>query len=89
MHNGTVSVHSWNDGADEDEGDPPLSTNYNERLEIAGSFNQHSRQRRSDRNTTEAATATASGRRVLSRAVLPAASTPEDEEGDDEVLDGW
>lgn len=33
MATGTVSVHSWNDGAEDDEGDPPMSTGYNAVLE--------------------------------------------------------
>lgn len=43
MANGTVSLHSWNDGMHDDEGDPPLSTNYNARLDIKEDFNEHSR----------------------------------------------
>lgn len=32
MTTGTCSVHSWNDNATEDEGDPPLAKSYNSQL---------------------------------------------------------
>jgi hypothetical protein len=37
---GTVSLHSWNDQAEDDEGDPPLGTNYNARLEVKEAYNK-------------------------------------------------
>lgn len=49
MANGTVSLHSWNDGNEDDEGDPPLSTNYNARLDIRDDYNEHTRRTRGPR----------------------------------------
>ena len=49
MANGTVSLHSWNDGMEEDEGDPPLSTNYNARLAIKEDYNERMRRTRGPR----------------------------------------
>lgn len=40
MATGTVSLHSWNDGNDNDEGDPPMGTNYNYRLDIRDDYNE-------------------------------------------------
>ncbi len=51
MANGTVSLHSWNDGIDDDEGDPPLSTNYNARLDIKEEYNEHTRLTRGPRGS--------------------------------------
>ena len=33
MATGTVTLHSWNDGNDDDDADPPMGTNYNCRLD--------------------------------------------------------
>lgn len=33
MSTGTCSVHTWNDGADLDEGEAPLGQSYNSKLE--------------------------------------------------------
>lgn len=33
MSTGTCTVHSWNDGVEDDEGDPPLGLRVNDRLE--------------------------------------------------------
>lgn len=54
MANGTVSLHTWNDSRhstnnsnstaqDDDEGDPPMGTNYNARLDVKEDYNEHSR----------------------------------------------
>lgn len=34
MSNGTCSVHSWNDGAEDDEAMLPMGLNVNEKLEF-------------------------------------------------------
>jgi hypothetical protein len=39
MATGTVSLHSWNDGND-DEADPPMGTNYNCRLDVREDYNE-------------------------------------------------
>lgn len=39
METGTVSLHSWNDGNDNDEAEPPMGTNYDGRLEIREDYN--------------------------------------------------
>jgi hypothetical protein len=39
MATGTVTLHSWNDGAEDDEGDPPIGTNYNCRLDVRDDYN--------------------------------------------------
>jgi DDB1- and CUL4-associated factor 11 len=49
MAHGTVSLHSWNDGIDDDEGDPPVSTNYNARLDVQDEYNEYSRREREPR----------------------------------------
>lgn len=33
MSTGTVSLHSWSDGAEDDGGEPPMGANFNARLE--------------------------------------------------------
>lgn len=39
MSTGTCTVHSWNDSASSDEGDPPLGTSYDTRLRYHRGFN--------------------------------------------------
>jgi WD repeat-containing protein 23 len=34
MNTGTVSVHSWNDGAEEDEAEPKMGLRVNQKLEV-------------------------------------------------------
>ena len=34
MSTGTVTLHSWNDQNEDDEGEPPMGTNYNSRLDV-------------------------------------------------------
>lgn len=80
MASGTVSLHSWNDGIDDDEGDPPLSTNYNARLEIMDEFNEHSRTTKGQRGG------------LRSRIVRPARFGQDgtaDEDGDGPNPAGW
>lgn len=33
MSTGTCTIHSWNDGADDDEGEPKMGVRVNQRLE--------------------------------------------------------
>ncbi len=40
MATGTVSLHSWNDGNDDDEAEPPMGANYNGRLEIQEGYGE-------------------------------------------------
>ena len=40
MATGTVTLHSWNDGNDDDEADPPMGTNYNGRLDVREDYNE-------------------------------------------------
>ncbi|KAJ9302546.1 hypothetical protein DTO217A2_7267 [Paecilomyces variotii] len=42
MSTGTCTMHSWNDGAAEDEGDPPPGKSYDSRLNSIPSFNRYS-----------------------------------------------
>lgn len=51
MATGTVSLHTWNDGINDDEGDPPLSTNYNACLDIREDYNEHMRMTRGVRGS--------------------------------------
>jgi DDB1- and CUL4-associated factor 11 len=39
MATGTVTVHSWNDGAEEDEAEPPMGANFNCRLDMREDYN--------------------------------------------------
>jgi hypothetical protein len=39
MATGTVSVHSFSDGMEDDEGLPAMSSNYNARLDLREDFN--------------------------------------------------
>ena len=38
MSTGTVTLHSWADGADDDDADPPMGSNYNARLDPKEDF---------------------------------------------------
>jgi WD repeat-containing protein 23 len=38
MSTGTCTVHSWNDGADEDEAEPKMGLRVNQKLEMDPSF---------------------------------------------------
>lgn len=60
MATGTVSVHSWSDNTDDDEGFPPMGANYNARLDPRDDYNVHKREAR-DRT----------GGRLRSRVVRP------------------
>jgi hypothetical protein len=39
MATGTVTQHSWSGGADEDEADLPVGSNYNCRLDLRKNYN--------------------------------------------------
>ena len=45
MQTGTVTLHSWNDGIEEDEADPPMGTNYNSRLDVREDYTSMGRHR--------------------------------------------
>ncbi|KAL2065419.1 hypothetical protein VTL71DRAFT_3089 [Oculimacula yallundae] len=38
MHNGTCTVHSWNDGAEDDEAEPKMGLRVNQKLEVDPEF---------------------------------------------------
>ncbi len=42
MARGTCTVHSWNDGADDDEGEPRMGRHVNERLQEGPAINYSS-----------------------------------------------
>lgn len=46
MATGTVSLHSWNDGNQDDEADPPMASNYNARLDRREDFDFAARRAR-------------------------------------------
>ena len=39
MATGTCTVHSWNDGAEEDEAEPIMGTSVNNKLEFVDAYN--------------------------------------------------
>ncbi|KAJ5692356.1 LEC14B protein [Penicillium macrosclerotiorum] len=41
LSNGTCTVHSWNDGAATDEGDPPIGRSYDHKLRSLPEFNEY------------------------------------------------
>jgi WD repeat-containing protein 23 len=47
MSTGTVTLHSWNDGNDDDEAEPDMGTNYNARLDVRDDYNKARDSRRS------------------------------------------
>ena len=50
MSTGTVTVHSWNDGAEDDEGKPPMGSNFNARLDMREDYNQRKQETRARDN---------------------------------------
>lgn len=77
MSTGTVTLHSWNDGAEDDEADPPMGTNYNCRLDPKEDYNNAVRARAEARaRASEQATAQRrsrdDGRGLRSTVVRPA-----------------
>ncbi|KAJ5153246.1 LEC14B protein [Penicillium canariense] len=41
LSSGTCTMHSWNDGADKDEGDPPIGRSYDHKLRPLPEFNRY------------------------------------------------
>ncbi|KAJ5111096.1 hypothetical protein N7532_001631 [Penicillium argentinense] len=41
LSTGTCTVHSWNDGANDDEGDPPIGKSYDDKLRYVPEFNHY------------------------------------------------
>ncbi len=48
MSTGTVTLHSWNDSNEDDEGEPLMGTNYNSRLDVREDYGK-AREGRRDR----------------------------------------
>ena len=48
MSTGTVTLHSWNDANEDDEGEPLMGTNYNSRLDVREDYGK-AREGRRDR----------------------------------------
>ena len=69
MATGTVSLHSWNDGAEDDEALPAMSSNYNARLDPKEDFDNAIRRSRERQQTTRSR---AEGRGLRSNVVRPA-----------------
>ena len=85
MATGTVSLHSWNDGAEDDEALPSVSSNYNARLEPRKDFDSAMRRGR-DADEAKGPTITrsrAGGRGLRSNIVRPARLGAEDAEAGD------
>ncbi|KAJ5623095.1 hypothetical protein N7490_011700, partial [Penicillium lividum] len=40
LSSGTCTIHSWNDGADKDEGEPPIGQSYDDKLRSVPEFNR-------------------------------------------------
>ncbi|KIW24160.1 uncharacterized protein PV07_09891 [Cladophialophora immunda] len=78
MATGTVSVHSWNDGAEDDEALPAMSSNYNARLDPREDFDNAMRRARgggrgdASRSSPTATRSRAEGRGLRSNVVRPA-----------------
>jgi len=53
MSTGTVTLHSWNDGASDDEADPPMASNYNCRLDVKEDYTANARARAQARSREE------------------------------------
>ncbi|KAI1629131.1 1-alkyl-2-acetylglycerophosphocholine esterase [Exophiala viscosa] len=69
MATGTVSLHSWNDGAEDDEALPAMSSNYNARLDMREDFNLAQRRSRAAAETKSRSRA--EGRGLRSSVVRP------------------
>ncbi len=83
MATGTVSLHSWNDGAEDDEALPEMSSNYNARLDPREDFNSAMRRARSreDRRGPTITRSRAEGRGLRSSVVRPARLGGDEEGG--------
>lgn len=80
MATGTVSVHSFSDGMDDDEGMPSMSSNYNARLDLREDFN-------SSAHATRTFGGTGFTERVLRSRVVPARQFSDEEDTDEEISD--
>jgi len=69
MATGTVSLHSWNNGAEDDEALPAMSSNYNARLDMREDFNLAQRRSRAAAETKSRSRA--EGRGLRSSVVRP------------------
>lgn len=89
MATGTVSVHSFSDGTEDDEGLPPMSSNYNARLDLREDFNNRANAARATRGVATRSTGADGGGgfagRVLRSRVVRAAPDEDDAEGDDDM----
>ena len=65
MATGTVTLHSWNDSAEDDEAEPRMGTNYNCRLDPKEDYNIAMRARENERSREN-------GRGLRSSVVRPA-----------------
>ena len=84
MATGTVSIHSFTDGDEDDEGLPHMASNYNARLELRDDFNGGSK--RADIRSRAAA-----GRsdRVLRSRVVRAAADDDEDDDMPSLPGGW
>lgn len=92
MATGTVSLHSWNDGNEDDEALPPMASNYNARLDEREEFNAAARRARaSDHDSLLSGTRSrAQGRGLRSSVVRPqrfgAGHNNDDDDDDDDGI---
>jgi hypothetical protein len=84
MATGTVSLHSWNDGAESDEALPPISSNYNARLDPRTDFDDAMRRAREPGSRNRAA-----GRGLRSSVVRPTRYNGGEEDDDGDGGGGW
>ncbi|EXJ92446.1 hypothetical protein A1O3_00997 [Capronia epimyces CBS 606.96] len=73
MASGTVSLHSWNDGNEDDEALPPMASNYNASLDAREDFDAAARRARASGNISSRAgtRSRAEGRGLRSSVVRP------------------
>jgi len=94
MATGTVSLHSWNDGVEDDEALPAMSSNYNARLDMREDFNAAARRARTPPDVKYAGMGTrsrAEGRGLRSSVVRPqrlGVDDDQDEDGGDVAAGG-
>ena len=80
MATGTVSLHSWNDGAEDDEALPAMSSNYNARLNVRDDFNEAMHRERENARTSTTRSRV-QGRGLRSNIVRPTRLGQNDDEG--------
>jgi WD repeat-containing protein 23 len=87
MTTGSVSLHSWNDGAEDDEALPAMSSNYNARLDPKEDFDNAMRvarereHRATNQTNPQSRHDRSEGRSLRSRLVRPAARLGGDQDG--------